>query len=968
MSINPKTQVILSQYECKTEDELIDKLSGKPVGLVTLFNLMTNEKNKLHVEDVEFSKKVFNKIEAIDKEGNLKDGILTLNSAISKIFFDIHDVSLRSSCTKFGCNHLRDSNVYSFLKLAKLNGSNDDVEKCIRHIENKNGIKIDRNTVPISILIKNPKIKIDALSKEIETISNIFENQISITYYSGVEQSDLDFLQKHGKQVHALYLNSSYPIDYGVNDLVEDFTKDCPNLLRLEIDSQKIECTQLQDLGNLKNFTKFSFDNPVYLKLKTEKNEYIKENIQYIEDRLGIDIHLQTLPIEIVINRPSLFLPKDLSKHIITLSNLFDNQVDIRIHLEKLTFGEKYGVDRFLPNFQLKNQMADHCWNLLAKNTLEDVVKGLKVWGNDPSVSNLCDKIAAIDNPRVKKEKLSLLAEALYLCDFGLSKKQRQWVLDEHLLSVILDFPAPHLRLPLLRILLTNTQSNDYSTIISKFATDKAERYWMKLSRLLLGGLCSKGMSPKIATSMISETAGRTSSLFYKGENQKILIELLICLSKDNHLIPIEKEKVLQHIFDDAEATLKAGKTGKKTSELEKAAENAEKKKAFALQLEEFSKQDDDLNAKLQSVEKIFKGFDTEILSSKLKILFEEKQETFGKARTVEELNSEIKKFLEIFASKQNKRSWERSIKENKPHTLLEREIQILRNMGSALALLQSDPLALKSIESTLQKTLEACLRRKLPIGKVDDFAFKFLEHFGSSLQSLMTYFAKLVTLEDDSTIQTLGKYVTAVLNGTFEEERNDVNQNLHLRTISEAQPKLLKTWQQPLESKELILNDKKFTLTDSSDPIDILLIGKCGDTCQWVANDPEKSRGLLGYLLDGKNRFLILKDEEGEVVARCLLRLLWDGEKAVILKEPSYCKSAVHAKEEEKILTEACQAKAKALNDIPLVSHWGEILYGKPLMALGSSVPYEYCDGTGVVEKWGSFTVEETFLMNTFF
>lgn len=624
---------------------------------------------------------------------------------------------------------------------------------------------------------------------------------------------------------------------------------------------------------------------------------------------------------------------------------------------------------------KFQNQFAENCWKLLIKNDLENAIKSLKDWGNelfkDTSISKLCDNISKIENTRLKIEKLSLLVEALFLCDFCLSKDQLQMVKDEHLLSMIFDFPGPNLRLPLFQILVVFLQLNNYSKTVSLLKNIKKERDWMKLSRLLLGGLCSKGMSLEIAAKVISETS--TGSLFYKGENQKIFIEFLLWFGKDEHLTAAEKEKVFQHIFNDAEATLKTKKTA--PSELDQAAEIAKKKIAFAIKLEQLSQQDEDLNFKLQTVGKIFNEFPTKDLAGKLKNLFNEKLEGFAKAGTVEELNSEIKKFLEIFASKKNRKSWERTIQDNKPYTRLELEVQILRNMGSVLAILQINPPALKSIEVNLQQTLEASVRSKLPLGKVDDFASKYLDHFKSSGQSLMTYFAQLATLEDDQAIKTLGNYVTAVLNGTFEKVRNDISQNLHLKTINEAQPKLLKLWQQPLEPKELIFNDKKgkpvkHTLIDSSDPIDILLIGKCGNTCQWVANAPQLSRGLLGYLMDGKNRFLILKDEEGEVVARCLLRLLWDGEKAVIYKEPSYPDTL--SIEHRNVLIEMSQAKAKNLDNTTLVVNAYDIfddnvkLYEKNLMALGSSIPYEYSDATPGVEKWGIFTVKRSFLMNT--
>lgn len=59
----------------------------------------------------------------------------------------------------------------------------------------------------------------------------------------------------------------------------------------------------------------------------------------------------------------------------------------------------------------------------------------------------------------------------------------------------------------------------------------------------------------------------------------------------------------------------------------------------------------------------------------------------------------------------------------------------------------------------------------------------------------------------------------------------------------------------------------------------DLLLCGtEVSGSCQRVDGDPELVRGLIGYLIDGKIKLIVLKDKEsGKIISRALLRLLWD-------------------------------------------------------------------------------------------
>ncbi|MBA3604068.1 MAG: hypothetical protein H0W50_10635 [Parachlamydiaceae bacterium] len=151
----------------------------------------------------------------------------------------------------------------------------------------------------------------------------------------------------------------------------------------------------------------------------------------------------------------------------------------------------------------------------------------------------------------------------------------------------------------------------------------------------------------------------------------------------------------------------------------------------------------------------------------------------------------------------------------------------------------------------------------------------------------------------------------------------------------------------------------------ETDDPIDLLLCGTdVRDSCQRVDGDAHLNKGLLGYLMDGKNKILVVKSaegHEGKIKARCLLRLLWDGEKPVLFMERLYPFNILpkHAQ-----ALEALARKKADMLGVPLlrIADKGES-YGKVLMALGGPSPWEYCDGSAGITN-GKYEIRGTKLL----
>jgi hypothetical protein len=156
---------------------------------------------------------------------------------------------------------------------------------------------------------------------------------------------------------------------------------------------------------------------------------------------------------------------------------------------------------------------------------------------------------------------------------------------------------------------------------------------------------------------------------------------------------------------------------------------------------------------------------------------------------------------------------------------------------------------------------------------------------------------------------------------------------------------------------------DEEAVVIDTEDPIDLVLSGEeVLQSCQRVDGDPEYNKGLLGTLLDGKIRMIAVKSKkgaEGKILARALLKILWDGEKPVLFLERFYFNGPA-SERHKKAIIEMASRKAKRLG-LELVSKDGQgTSYDKPLQSLGGPASFEYSDGSGLraTEK-GKYMIE---------
>jgi ankyrin repeat protein len=147
----------------------------------------------------------------------------------------------------------------------------------------------------------------------------------------------------------------------------------------------------------------------------------------------------------------------------------------------------------------------------------------------------------------------------------------------------------------------------------------------------------------------------------------------------------------------------------------------------------------------------------------------------------------------------------------------------------------------------------------------------------------------------------------------------------------------------------------EEHTIGDSDDACDFLLMGReIFGSCQDVGSDGGHNMGLLGPLLDGKYRIIVLKNRKGKIVARCLLKILWDMEKRVpvLFQERLYVNDVGNHQHAE-LLNEMCLRKAQAMN-LPLLKIFNEEVnrYPNIICSLGGRSTFEYVDALTGLEN----------------
>ena len=113
-------------------------------------------------------------------------------------------------------------------------------------------------------------------------------------------------------------------------------------------------------------------------------------------------------------------------------------------------------------------------------------------------------------------------------------------------------------------------------------------------------------------------------------------------------------------------------------------------------------------------------------------------------------------------------------------------------------------------LEEPLPQILQRAFKETLPIGDIEDLTNKLFQRFLTTRQpgALITYIAKMKSLNDPKVLTCLGAYVGSVLNGTFPEVRYSTANNPHLSQVIENRENFLEIWKTKVE-RELPIGEE---------------------------------------------------------------------------------------------------------------------------------------------------------------
>lgn len=186
-----------------------------------------------------------------------------------------------------------------------------------------------------------------------------------------------------------------------------------------------------------------------------------------------------------------------------------------------------------------------------------------------------------------------------------------------------------------------------------------------------------------------------------------------------------------------------------------------------------------------------------------------------------------------------------------------------------------------------------------------------------NSLQSLLGSHSPALKLTNDIRLMVHNLESSSVVNETFQEEAT-----------------LSRSWQ------------------------DLFLCGtEVSDSCLRIDGEPKHNKCLLTYSLDGKNAIIVIKNIEGKIIARAILKLLWDEEE----KKPALFLEGVYplgcSFERTKAIKQVAISCAERLQCRVFERGQEDV----SLLSFGSNCPYEYEDAISVpVAEGGEYTIEQ--------
>lgn len=282
-----------------------------------------------------------------------------------------------------------------------------------------------------------------------------------------------------------------------------------------------------------------------------------------------------------------------------------------------------------------------------------------------------------------------------------------------------------------------------------------------------------------------------------------------------------------------------------------------------------------------------------------------------------------------------------------------------------------------ENLNEVYQSSFLDIFPRDIDEDKIQDFLGKFRDEF-----MVLTYAANLKKLENNEDQALMKKAISQcleeALKGKFPQSRYE--SSYHLNEVFKLCPSLKDQWTNNQyysydPNKKIVLSKKitiqeaqqgDFFLVDTDDIVDLFACStEIEGSCQNVHGEPTKNKCLLGYVMDGKNRLIAIKNKTGKIEARAIFRLLIDKKTS----QPILFLERMYPANIKKEFAEAIQAAAKMRAEdlkLPLYTQGGQ--EEKPqdihaFISLGNRAPYEYVDASNIgVIKEGKFTISKAY------
>ena len=591
-----------------------------------------------------------------------------------------------------------------------------------------------------------------------------------------------------------------------------------------------------------------------------------------------------------------------------------------------------------------------------AEEALLSLADGIEKHMPGVNARAVVNELRQIEHPADQKNVMQLVVVAILLWKRILSPQAFSWLSHQGIFEQIVALRATHLR-PELLLSLTRIAQKEDPQIFASISLEIEKTYpWGLLLQLSLFNLQTEGVSITELQSFLNEK--RVLQVLYNLPSFLILLEALGCLATEENLSLAQKQLILKELCQDPRQLI-------------------ERAQALSLILE-LGKSEylNDLSPGLPAIaETCFK-----------EILPMDKIENFPTRYKKEFGGDRIHSLLLAYAGHLHRLDQKglmnclgdhvaavlngtytqerydiatnthlRQIHDSFPNILVKWQ----ENWGpQPLASLLSDQLAQEPVELPI---FEWLCQELITDQHLDLKSFPFLREFlnKNSLAKLQLIEAvKALKGNKDLLFQT--KVIQ--LAEAKPEDRYRLMQELsrisHPTFNNSEFKKNVQAW---LDKQDTQLQKDLFAY-ETDDPQDLFLCGtEIKGSCQHVRGNPNLNQGLLGYLRNGQTRLLAIKDKTGRLVARSLLRLLWDGEKPVLFLERFYSNN-----NDPRLAAgvEALAKRAAKRLGCPLTTKGDGAPYDNPLRSLGGLSPVEYVDGVSGIARGSTFIIHDATLI----